>query len=248
MAGWLNRLLGGAKTPPLPPSMTDEELLALVAPYRRRAIALDLAEAAPNTPAASSWHGRVCLAAPGEDWPRHEGRPMSPVCQINLTTLPFVPEVVADLALITLFIDPEAELYDEPNGRGWCLCAYRSLDGLVPLADPRHEEDFVVGLLAATVIEGDLPHDEDLPVELPDDMLDRYIDLGETTMLLKLGGWPQWVQGSLFVEEPEPITRALALEVAAHSDGWYMGDGSAYILRYPAGSEHGEWRLLTQIT
>ena len=43
----------------------------------------------------------------GEVWPEWKGKPLLFVCQMNLSTAPAVTELLADVALLTFFIDPE---------------------------------------------------------------------------------------------------------------------------------------------
>ncbi len=69
----------------------------------------------PSDPLAS-WFGRVNVALPGEDWPTSAASPMMPLVQFNLAELPFRPESIADIAMITLFIDQEELPVSTPNG------------------------------------------------------------------------------------------------------------------------------------
>lgn len=80
--------------------------------------------------------GMKPLGMPGEAWPDAEGKPMLFVCQLNLTNAPVVPERLADIKLITFFVQPETAELNEENGRNWVLRAYKSLDGLTPMAAP----------------------------------------------------------------------------------------------------------------
>ena len=62
---------------------------------------------------------------------------MLALAQFNLHELPGHPSpALADIALLTLFIGPWQFPVGEPSGVNWTLRAYRSLDGLVPLAEP----------------------------------------------------------------------------------------------------------------
>src|SRR5438093_5446223 len=92
----------------------------------------------PESPLAS-WFGKVLVAGEGEEWPRSVGKPMMPLCQLNLTECPFVPEALSDIALIALFIDPDDLPLDTPNGDGWMLRAYPNLDGLSPVQQPQYD-------------------------------------------------------------------------------------------------------------
>ncbi len=61
---------------------------------------------------------------------------MIPICQLNLTLLPEVPENLKDIALITLFIDSKAIPYDKPNGQGWLIRTYSDITELEEIIKP----------------------------------------------------------------------------------------------------------------
>ena len=58
----------------------------------RRAIQYQIGGFRPEENSDASWFGRVNLAAPGEEWPLTEGKPMHALCQINVEELPFRPQ------------------------------------------------------------------------------------------------------------------------------------------------------------
>jgi uncharacterized protein YwqG len=72
----------------------------------------------------------------GEPWPEWNGKPLLFVCQLNLTAAPFVPSLLAEVKLLTFFIQPDLGTLAEENGSDWCLRAYPSLEDLAPLAPP----------------------------------------------------------------------------------------------------------------
>ena len=86
-------------------------------------------------PFASNF-GMTPLARAGEAWPEYGGKPMLFVCQLNLSNAPVVPERLADIKLITFFVEPETAALHEENGHNWVLRAYKSLDGLAPMTAP----------------------------------------------------------------------------------------------------------------
>jgi uncharacterized protein YwqG len=77
-------------------------------------------------------------ARPGELWPHDgEGRPMRYICQLNLREAPFVPEALADVALLTFFVaDSDRFIASGCAPETWCLRAYDTLDDLAALARP----------------------------------------------------------------------------------------------------------------
>jgi hypothetical protein len=80
--------------------------------------------------------GMKPLALAGETWPESAGKPMLFICQLNLSSAPVIPDRLADIKLITFFVEPDTASLAEENGDNWCLRAYKSLDGLTPLAVP----------------------------------------------------------------------------------------------------------------
>ena len=167
-----------------------------------------------------TYFGRVCLAAPGEEWPSWNNVPMAPLCQLNLTSAPFVPEIVEDLALITVFAAAnEHGAVDETlrcnhladddleNGNLWVLRAYSKLDELVEITQPDLPSEYSSVRVDWELDESNPPCTtlfykrpemyERLPVDC--DLYDEDFFEGG-----KLGGWPTIFGDSL---EWEPIRR-----------------------------------------
>src|SRR5580704_650305 len=63
-------------------------------------------------------------------------RPLFFICQLKLTETPVVPELLRDIALLTVFIDMQARKLGRENGDGWLVRTYARLEGLRPLAIP----------------------------------------------------------------------------------------------------------------
>lgn len=166
-----------------------------------------------------SYFGHVALGARGENWPTWDGLPMAPLCQLNLADAPYVPEIVRDIALITVFAaandggwvdqtlgynDPDAVL---ENGNMWVLRAYPSLNGLVEITQPRLPGGYSSVRVDWELDEANPPCSclffkrpemyERLPVDC--DLYDEYFFEGG-----KLGGWPTVFGDS---SDWEPIRR-----------------------------------------
>lgn len=106
--------------------------------YARRAVLMRVGlETAPASPRASVF-GAVRMALPTEEWPDCEGLPMMGLCQLNLTELPWKPEILDGVEFLTIFQpgDPFDVDIEETNGRGWLLRAYSSLADLVEVHPP----------------------------------------------------------------------------------------------------------------
>jgi hypothetical protein len=143
--------------------------------------------------------GRVNAALPGEEWPAHAGRAMQPVAQLNLREAPFLPENLRDVALVAIFFDRDATPADAPNGEGWRLRAYASLEGLCALAAPPEFERARGRPARYRLLERDLPDwDDAANLGVPDDLADDWEEQFGAAECSKLGGWPALLQSEIF--------------------------------------------------
>ncbi|MCA9632946.1 MAG: hypothetical protein KC766_35080 [Myxococcales bacterium] len=94
--------------------MSDDEE-RLQARLGRRAIVMEVDGFRPPDDPMSSRFGHVGFGLPGETWPESGGKAMLPLCQINLTELPFRPPRLGDVDFITVFIDQHDLPFDSPN-------------------------------------------------------------------------------------------------------------------------------------
>lgn len=100
---------------------------------RRKATVMQIGGFKPSGDITASWFGKVNLALSGEGWPQTDGKPMHALCQVNLTQLPFIPELLKDLEFITVFVGPADLPNNSENGYNWCLRAYKKLSELESL-------------------------------------------------------------------------------------------------------------------
>ncbi len=111
--------------------MTKEDVLRKIS---RPAKIFEVGGFKPDENTKSSWIGKVLVCEQGETWPESNGEPMIPLCQLNLTNLPYLPDRLKDIQLITVFIDSKIiPSKDEKNGELWCLRAYKNLDSLIQI-------------------------------------------------------------------------------------------------------------------
>lgn len=104
--------------------------------YKRKCSIITVGGFRPTQNPLASNFAQCPVAKPEEDWPYFDGKPLTYICQFNLTEAPYVPEVLKDIAVITFFIDLDNYLcLDQPKGT-WCIRAYKSLDGLVAMVPP----------------------------------------------------------------------------------------------------------------
>ncbi len=147
----------------------------------------------------ASWIGKVQIGKREESWPISNGKAMIPLCQLNLSTVAFKPKILSDIAFITIFVDSERIASDdEANGTTWCLRAYKSLDGLVEIAQMGSSSRIKPFQLREIYEPEDFPCWEDVPFSLPSELDDEYYDLFENSPGHKIGGWPTLIQGEVY--------------------------------------------------
>ena len=162
-------------------------------------------EGAPSADPTASVFGVVRLMAPEEDWPVHGGRPLWPMCQLNLAAAPWRPPILDGIALLTLFVAHDYYSLDDvvidasasTFGNRWQLRAYSSLDGLVPAPEPDHGGPIrPSGIVWGKLVPDDYPTHELLPFDFDALGLGDYGEQpGVHTMHdSKLGGWPDTIQ------------------------------------------------------
>jgi hypothetical protein len=198
---------------------------------------------------ATSWWGGNFLGVKGEGVPvcEQSGRLMHPLVQIRLDELPERLSIFAELALLNIWIDPKhVPLDDVENGKGFVVRAYSTIADLVPVG-PGYRESIDLPtfpvLWRASALEQ--PGWEDIAFELPanvarssntdwffESQYARETSKYSRTCPVKLGGWPNWIQG-----ENWPDNAEFCLQLDSTDKGcFYVGDsGSIYLFRTPGG-------------
>ena len=228
--------------------MTKDDILEKIS---KPATVFEVGGFKPDEDIKSSWVGKVLVCEQSETWPESNGEPMIPLCQINLTNLPYVPDRLKDIQLITIFIDSEEiPSDDEKNGELWCLRAYKSLDNLIQIDTPDYKSHIKPFQLRPKLIEKDCPCWEDCPIEIPDEFEDDYYDLFANETGIKRGGWPSLVQSEIFwapfnehPANPEFVFQIDSVEKAQ----WFWGDsGTGYFGRGTTKGHEDEWTFAWQ--
>ncbi|MEX1015615.1 MAG: DUF1963 domain-containing protein [Phycisphaeraceae bacterium] len=213
---------------------------ALIAEWEQRlarqAVLMKLVAPSSTLPYNASWFGRVNVALPDETWPHWNDRPLWPLCQLNLTELPWRPSVLDDLEMITLFVDDDHPQMDEPNGSSWVLRAYPRLASLQSVNPPNFHEPPPMRAMSIQWSEPvvDFPTHDLLPNDIPAVLREQYYDLKvfECQDGSKAGGWPYCVQaepGWMLENSNHRFAFQIGSEEEAH---WMWGDlGTAYFGR-----------------
>ncbi len=211
----------------------------------RKAAVLQVGGFRPTLAALASNFGRTPVAAAGEGWPTSGGRQMLFVCQLNLAEAPVVPPLLADLQLLTLFVDSAARGLPEESGSDWQLRAYRSLIGLVPLAPPAEAPKVKKGFECVWQEVEDHPnHDDPDRVSVPGT---RWPRSGfDNVTRTKIGGYASTIQAEPWWElKDHPARPKFCLQINSEEKaGVFWGDaGTLLIARGTAPGCEERWFL-----
>ena len=198
-------------------------------------------------PLASNF-GLSPVGLAGKPWPRSERSPLLFVCQLNLTTAPLLPALLADIRLITFFVDPQATEWSRQEGLDWRLCAYTSLDGLVPLVRPSDAPSLARGFECAWEAIEDHP-DLDDPERVEADGFEDPAPDQDNVVCTKVGGYPSLIQSEPWWDfEAHPACPAYCLQIDSEPKvGLAWGDnGVLHLARGTAAGAGHLWFLDAQ--
>lgn len=192
-----------------------------------------------NDPLASRFSGSFAML-PEESWPEHQGNPLQSFLQIRVSDLPYVPRQISEFQLITVFVDEDNLPYDKPNGQGWLVRAYKTLDNLKPRDNPIQGSHIRPFEIQWKEVADEGPNWEDAWTVCDldefnnlDDTTDLYYDTYENHYFTKVGGWPSLIQSSLNMGAENFVFQIGSEEKANWS---WVDQGTAYF-----GIKDGDW-------
>lgn len=133
----------------------------------RQASAVKVGGFRPTGDPFATHFGLRPLAAAGEAWPVSNGKPLLFLCQFNLTTAPFLPGILKDMALLTFFAEIDALQLGQENGANWVLRGYTSLEGLALLDPPASTPALKRRFECSWELVEDHPHYDDHELVVP---------------------------------------------------------------------------------
>lgn len=195
-----------------------------------------------------SWLGHVAVAAPGEAWPEFDRQPLAPIAQLRLDQMPFVPEELRDLQMITVFAQFEEGhvgqgLIDRTPG-SWIVRSYTNATDLVEIERPDAEFGFGGAPLTYQLLERDTPDWDDVSndIELdewPEDELDR-------DSRSRVGGWPILIQSEICWAplNKHPANPKYAFQIDSDVDlNLFFGDGGTIYFGRGTGKHRALWEM-----
>jgi uncharacterized protein YwqG len=225
------------------------ELEQIRTQLKRKASQIIVGGFKPPAHPETSWFGRVRLAQANESWPIHDGKPMIPLCQLNLAEAPYVPPNLEDIAFLTIFISAHTLPLDTPNGDGWEVRAYSSVENLIEIVEPDHGSRIRSLPIRWELIEEDYPSWEDVVIALPEDIEENYYDLFEVKDCSKIGGWPSLIQSEICWApfNQHPANPAYVLQINSEEKvHWMWGDNGVGYFGRGTGQAKDTWTLAWQ--
>ncbi len=197
----------------------------------------------------ASHFGLSPLALPEEKWPTYsilskdrqtqEEKNLFFICQLNLTDAPYVPELLADIKLITIYVNPDFMDTDH-----FCIRAYKDLKGLIPLTPPP-DATFEKGFEVWYELAHDIPLSCDANSNEGDVLtsLDNGANKDSHKVCSKIGGYPSDVQYEPFEDLQNDGNPKFCLQIDNERKvGLVWGsDGSLYIARGTAKGYEDKW-------
>jgi uncharacterized protein YwqG len=197
-----------------------------------------------NDPFASNF-GLKPLGNPGEEWPALNGKPLLFVCQLNLTTAPFVPALLEDIKMMTFFAKPGSGSLKRESGTNWHLRAYKSLDGLVPIEAPPKAPSLKRGFECRWEEGVDHPIYDDPDLIVPEGFDNSDVELDHLDKT-KIGGYPSNIQSEQWWHTKDhPAAPAYCWQIDSEEKAGLMwGDGgTVYLARGTASGCEDQWFL-----
>lgn len=198
-----------------------------------------------------SWLGHVEVAAPEEGWPELEGQSLAPMAQLRLDQMPFVPNELRDIQLITVFALFEdghvGDAFCKRHPGSWVLRSYASAAELVEVERPDIDFGFGGAPLKYKLIEQDTPDWLDVSDEISGDLwpkkgLDR-------DYRARVGGWPNLVQSDIYwaPHNKHPANPKYAFQIDSDPElNLWIGDSGSMYFGRGTGEHRDQWEMSWQ--
>ena len=203
----------------------------------------------PTYSDTESWIGRVYLYKEDETIPvDSNGKMMFPLLQICLDGLPYIPDSLKGIKVLTVFVSDNIPVELVGNGNNWVLREYKEGDILVnkdlsnnsspikpfPLKSRLIEEDYPI------FDGGDIPEDimEELEEMEDSGEITDYYDYTECHSEHKIGGYPCYIQSGINWGEGYEFVLQIASDEKANLN--IIDSGNIYLAKNRL---TGDWKL-----
>ena len=204
---------------------------------KRKAVVFNTGGKHPTNELLESWIGNVKWKSPEEDLPVDmDGKGMLPIATVFLKGLPYRPEHLHKVELITIFMSGKFwnKLIADDLSQWFCIRTYKTLDGLVPC---EHKPIMKPFPLTPQLVENEYPMWDGggIPLRIgeminkmeEEDGIDYYEDIFEdNNSQHKIGGYPAFCQAGAWYGEDYPFVMQISSDVKAGFN--IVHDGSFY--------------------
>ncbi|MBS1660424.1 MAG: DUF1963 domain-containing protein [Bacteroidetes bacterium] len=196
-----------------------------------------------------SWIGRIAYYREDESIPEDAaGLPMLPILQLSLEGLPYVPEGLENIRMITLFVSEDLPSGIAEEGADWVLREYTKTDDLVE-KDLGNSETFLRSFpLKTTYIPEDYPvwDGDSIPEDLVEEIIrlekkgeiDDYYNEVINNYGHKLGGYPTFYRPDFNFDDGYEFKLQIASDEKARLN--IIEEGTIFLAKH---KENGSWQL-----
>ncbi len=191
---------------------------------KKSAIIFETGGKRPTKELLESWIGRVGWKAANEEIPKDlNGDPMIPLMSLFIKALPYIPEVIKNVELITVFVSKDVIEECVFEDKDFVVRTYTSLEKLEAC---EWQTDCIKAFpLIPKLIEDDYPEwdSEDIPETIREKILelenvekiDYFEDIaGAGKCFHKIGGYPSYIQSGIAWEKYQYVFQIVSDEKA----------------------------------
>lgn len=201
----------------------------------------------PTNSKNESWIGRVYLYKKDEEIPFDKnGDLMYPLFQLCLKDLPFVPKLLKNTKVLTVFISKSFSVDDVQKVGDTIIIREYSYDDELIIKDLKNEESFMKAFaLKAEYLKEDYPvwdceetydiQDEIIKLE-ESGVIQSYFDFATTSFEHKIGGYASFRQSGIYFGDDYEFVFQISSDEKANLE--FVDDGALYFAK---NSKDGTW-------
>lgn len=193
----------------------------------------------PSEEYLASCFGEIRAGRKTEVWPSYNGKPLIPICQLNLTNAPHLPDILSDIKMFQFFISDDGFWSSDTSvidsseavpASPFFIRTYRKLDRLDPIEMP----DIKTSLKSFEAcwennVAVDYPTHDMMPIDFDSLGIGDYYDQQDIDQIgrTKIGGWPTCIQSDPwwnYSANDHNLTHALTIDTEEKAK-CHWGDG-----------------------